>query len=750
MSDYDFKTLNDKEFEVLCTELLGSNEDTVFERFKAGRDGGIDGRYFTTEGNQVILQCKHWSGTSIAKLIYELKNKEKLKVDKLAPHRYLLAISNPLSPADKHKIFHALAPHIKSESDIHGKESLNDLIAKNPAIERRHYKLWLQSSNVLSHIINNAIFGRSAFSVEEIINSSAKYVVTSNHNEALKLLENLRVLIISGEPGVGKTTLADHLCLHYLDQGFQFIKISEDIREAEAVFDSESKQIIYFDDFLGRNYLEALNGHEGNQIAHFIRRVATNKNKRFILTSRSTILNQGWQLIDTFEHINAKKNQYELLIKSLTSLDKAHILYSHIWHSGLPIEYVDQLYAEKRYNKIIHHKNFNPRLINYITDSTKLESCLPASYWAYIEKSLNNPSQIWENPFIAQLDDFGRAIVKLLGLNGSGMKEKELSEAYQKYITLPENSNFHGRREFQANIRVLTGSFITRKVSLAGLVEIDLFNPSISDYVLKRFAKDLVEIRLAMISLKTLRSTITLRSFMSDDFISKVEAKSICELLFEDLSKSNFKAIAIDYISALLNIYKLCQGFDSSPSHIVTSSVTYLLNNSVGAATNYSYEVINDGAKAGIVTYDQAAEFLSNNFEVIYDYSEMRASLELLHAIPDENPQKNDLLIAITKHILEVISENLFDFIDVNDAFSKVGYDDYASASDELRILIEQDLDNLGIEYSSGDVDMMLDSFDVRNELNRYFENSAEHDFFGGSPGGNLSIDKIDDLFDRT
>jgi len=311
MTDYDFKSLNDKEFEILCTDLLGEVQGRRFERFKAGKDAGVDGRYFTDQGKEVVLQCKHWSNTPLAQLIRALSNIEKPKLDKLKPHRYLLTVSNPLSRADKKAIHRALSPYVVSESDIYGKEDLNDLLKDKAHIEKRHYKLWLHSSSVLGHIFNNAILGRSAFSLEEIIRSSSRYVVTANHEAALKILERLGVVIITGEPGVGKTTLADHLCLHYVTQGFDYLKIANDIQEAEAAFDPESKQVIYFDDFLGRNYLEALKGHEGNHITQFLRRIATNKNKRFVLTSRSTILNQGKFLIDSFEHGNVQKNEYE-------------------------------------------------------------------------------------------------------------------------------------------------------------------------------------------------------------------------------------------------------------------------------------------------------------------------------------------------------------------------------------------------------------------------------------------------------
>lgn len=750
MPDYDFKQLNDKEFEIFCADLLGEVENRRFERFKAGRDGGVDGRFFTDQGNEVILQCKHWSNTSLSKLIRELKNIEKPKLDKLKPHRYLLAISNPLSRADKKEIHSVLNPYILSESDIYGKEDLNDLLNGKAHIEQRHYKLWLHSSGVLRHFLSNALLGRSAFSLEEIIRSSCRYVVTANHEAALRVLEQLRVVIITGEPGVGKTTLADHLCLNYATQGFSYLKIADDIREAESAFDPESKQIIYFDDFLGRNYLEALKGHEGNHITQFIRRIATNKNKRFVLTSRSTILNQGKFLIDSFEHSNLQRNEYELRIQSLTDLEKAQILYNHIWHSGLGSEYIDQLYFDRRYRTIIAHKNFNPRLISYITEATRLETYPPNNYWNYIVRSLANPSQVWENPFNAQQDDFGRAIIVLVVLNGSALNEKDLSEAYHRFLALPENQNLRGIREFQSNIRLLTGSFLNRMVSSKKPPMIDLFNPSIGDYVLKRYAGDVVTLRLGFQSLRTLRSTITLRSLQGDGLLSNDDTRAICYRLIENLAENNFDCVSVSYISALCHVYKGCGGFESEVSAALRAAVLFIINEGLGEATDDSFEVVEWGIKQCIIAPEQALDFIADNVNFTESHTEMRAMSSLLLAIPEATRGYGEKVELVKEHVFDMVSKNFSEFIDVNSAFSNlVRYDDYRTAEYELKKLIEKELIDLGVNFCAADVNSILDSCDVHGELHSYFKDFQDDHYERPEGPTMLAIDEIDDLFER-
>ena len=49
MNEYDFVKLNDKEFESLSVDLLSKIEGKRIERFKPGKDFGVDDRFFAAE-----------------------------------------------------------------------------------------------------------------------------------------------------------------------------------------------------------------------------------------------------------------------------------------------------------------------------------------------------------------------------------------------------------------------------------------------------------------------------------------------------------------------------------------------------------------------------------------------------------------------------------------------------------------------------------------------------------------------------
>lgn len=158
---YDFKQLSPADFEDLTRDLLQQHWHVLLEAFKTGRDQGIDLRYSLVPEQAIIIQCKHFAGSTIARLIRELRAKELPKVKLLNPTRYVLVTSLPLSPADKDKIRAALHPYIITTQDVLGSEDMNNLLNHYPVIETQHFKLWMSSTAVLRRVLQISEAARS-------------------------------------------------------------------------------------------------------------------------------------------------------------------------------------------------------------------------------------------------------------------------------------------------------------------------------------------------------------------------------------------------------------------------------------------------------------------------------------------------------------------------------------------------------------------------------------------------------------
>ncbi|MCF5704740.1 restriction endonuclease [Pseudomonas syringae] len=752
MNEYDFSRLNDKEFEIFCTDLLSAREGVRFERFKPGRDGGVDGRYFKSEGEEWILQCKHWISTPLERLVKHIEDSESLKVQKLSPSRYILAVSHPLSRKDKSILMEKLSPFVCSPDDILGREDLNDILANHPDVEKRHYKLWIASSNVLSYIFNKPIYDRSQFELDEIMEASRLYVPTVNHDEAIEKLESMNVVIITGPAGIGKTTLAGQLILQYAAEGFALSVISDDIKEAEGVYDQDSKQIFYFDDFLGRNYLEALSGHEGAKIVSFIRRIVKDPKKRFVLTSRTTILNQGKILNDVFHNSNVSRNEFEITLESLDKIDKARILYNHIWHSEMDGDYVEQLYLGKRYRTIIDHPNFNPRLIRFITDAQRLEDVPADSYWSHAIDLLKNPSQVWDHPFQAQLDDCGRALVLLVALNGRVIIETQLAEAFARYLASPSTASIMGKKDFLLNLRHLSGSMLTRFVTGDPHAYVRLFNPSLGDYVLNRFSNNAPALRDCFGSLRTLASLKSLKDMLDNKIISKDVAADVAGHVFKIVCGINFLGCSAEFVAQLCIIRSELGNVLSPSDQSLLKAIEFVSKETCKQSFLASAQVLLWALCNDSVDRKAIETFLEGTFENDPGHDEL---LVLGKIVACFDGSENE---SISEAYDEAVANHLIS--SVEDDFPESILSNCTSQSDarsKLKNLMDERASELGATDSSSVANTVIDAVDVDEHYDKYFYDSEyERDYdsyrdqkIDWSGALSVAVDPIDDLFAR-
>jgi hypothetical protein len=374
MADYDFTAcLSPLDFELLSKDLLEAELGIQLENFSEGRDKGIDLRYAPVRGSgrtvynlaslgtaqkppELIVQCKRYS--SFSNLKSELKNKELAKIIKLKPDRYILTTSVSLSPPQVDELKSILSPFVQSTGDIYGCERLNSLLSKYPEIERRHIKLWVTSAGVLDSILNAGTHMVSREEVERTIAAAKIYVRNTSFDEALAILKKHRVCIISGLPGIGKTTLARMLLLYFYERNFDVVKIESDISEARAVGYHKKPRFYYYDDFLGQTaQADKLNKNEDQKLLDFMASVRDSKDSVFVLTTREYILNQAKLQYEKLARENFDHRTCVIDLAKYSRRIRAQILYNHLHFSDLPRPHVETLVAKRGYVRIVDHNN---------------------------------------------------------------------------------------------------------------------------------------------------------------------------------------------------------------------------------------------------------------------------------------------------------------------------------------------------------------------------------------------------------
>lgn len=485
MPSYRFDSLSSLDFEELIRDLLQRELVVRLESFKAGRDRGIDLRYAPDSLGSLIVQCKHYADSSYSKLLHHLSKKESPKIAKLAPRRYILATSLGLTPDNKDELLELLSPFCRSTGDIYGRNDINSLLGDFPEIERRHFKLWLTSQVVMERVLHSNVFNQTNADIQAIERRVKCYVQNRSFFTAREILEQEHYCIVAGIPGIGKTTLAEIVLVHYMSEGYEAISVTSDIEEAFKVLRKPERQIFYYDDFLGQTNLdEKLNKNEDRNLLRFIAEINGSSNSRFVLTTREYILNQAKETYEMLDRSNFDVNRCVISLENYTKNDRAKILYNHVYFADLPQAYREALVEKKAYNRIITHRNFNPRIVEWLTVYLNRNEVSGVNYVDRFIEALENPVRLWEHAFDNQIPVAAQNLLFVLASMPREVFLEDLETAF---------SAFHERSAQQHNFRTLPSDYRKALRRLEGnFIQTDrkgnrtvvkFHNPSVRDFV---------------------------------------------------------------------------------------------------------------------------------------------------------------------------------------------------------------------------------------------------------------------------
>lgn len=480
MLDYDFKILQPSEFECFSRDLLQAREGIFIESFADGRDKGIDLRFAYSKDKTCIVQCKRYKEWK------ELKGKLKEEVEKvkrLSPQRYILTTSVDLTVKQKDEVLAMYNPFILSGMDVLGKKDLNNLLEQNPEIEKNYHKLWLASTNVLNTIINRATLNWSSFELEKIEKDIRLYVENESLNKALDVLKENHYVVISGIPGIGKTTLARMLVYTMLARGYEEFVYVDDMDTAAKMFSKEKRQIFFFDDFLGANSFVQQSVSFENKLITFIDKVRNSKHTLFILSTREYVLSEAKAHYEKLSMSNIDIAKCTIELEYYTKTIRARILYNHLAEADIPSEYVDVFLDKRGYHAIISHQNFNPRVIESIIKEQIWETIDPNEFANKVKEFFDNPISVWQFAF-EKLDVETRYTLLVLGTMGSHVRLDDFQEGYRQFCALTslELGLKYDDVKWRLSLKVLMNCFL-KIDNRNGSKLVTMYNPSIADFI---------------------------------------------------------------------------------------------------------------------------------------------------------------------------------------------------------------------------------------------------------------------------
>ena len=489
---YNFGDLNDVEFEYLCKDVMSSVLGIELRRFAVGRDGGIDLR--SADGS-IVVQVKHYIKSSVASLTAALKD-EVPKVKKLAPKQYYVCCSKELSSQKIDEIYRMFSDRMSSSDNVITLTDISDFLDKpeNADILKKHYKLWINSTGVLESVFTGDVDMDCATAFADIENDVRFFVKTRAFDRALKCLNDNRTLMIVGEPGIGKTTTSKMLALYFLKNKYRLRYTTDGMNLGELKKslsrDRDAREVILLDDCFGQAYFN-MKETQGNELGALIAHVGMCKNKVLILNSRVTIYGEAKrrtpELIKCIN--NGRCKLYVLDMSDISALDKAQILYNHLYFNELPPEYLSEIKKDKRYRKIIEHRNYSPRIIEFVSDKTRAKSVAPKDFYKFVMRNLDNPSEVWRNEYEERISEIDRMLLTTLySLTSTtadyGMLKRCFGRRLQKRKDVDMSVD-----HFKLSLARLEQSFVSI-VDMRGKKCVSVVNPSVNDFLDAYFAEN--------------------------------------------------------------------------------------------------------------------------------------------------------------------------------------------------------------------------------------------------------------------
>ncbi|WP_426265376.1 hypothetical protein [Sphingomonas sp. PWP1-2] len=158
---------------------------------------------------------------------------------------------------------------------------------------------------------------------------------------------------------------------------------------------------------------------------------------------------------------------------------------------------------QKAIKKIVDHKHYNPRIVQFMTEADRIADTDPAGYPRAFLDTLKDPDLIWDKAFRTHITRRSQHLLIALFLTSEyGSEVDDLEEVFAGVhpVLCAKFGVPYDPKDFEGALRTIEGSFVV----ISGTV-VRFVNPSIRDY-LARYLSDKALLSVLADGVPTLRS----------------------------------------------------------------------------------------------------------------------------------------------------------------------------------------------------------------------------------------------------
>jgi DNA replication protein DnaC len=438
MTNFDFHNLLfPTEFERFCLDIIKVKEPELeFRTFGEWADNGID-LLCISEDKNIIGQCKRYNQNNFNSLRQSLK-KEVKKCKKQKPERYILFISASLGEGQFRKIVDLFEHYLKKDDIIDG-ERLNGFLRdeKNYGhIFKSHSKLLVPNFQsielALDKVVHRKFYQKTTYFLHEIEAKHRLFHHTAQLPFLIQQLEENKVIILTGNPGVGKTTTAMMIANYFLSKKVKDMIFLEERDYADTLSIAEEDRLIVVDDFWGQNFSPQIKSHSTFQreFQTIIKHFTNSRNCFLILTSRDYVIRDAFKGAEFETQTMLNINKHIINIEDLSNEDKVKFLLNHLLFYDFDLSYFQNAQYNDTFEHIIKHQNYSPRHLDFFIKKYLNED--DQSSYAFYEslfKYLDNPTEFWNEAF-QKLNPTAKTILLILLVSGDPMDIDDLKTSF--------------------------------------------------------------------------------------------------------------------------------------------------------------------------------------------------------------------------------------------------------------------------------------------------------------------------------